>query len=138
MTTQVADAVRPAIILIDTEAESLFELADAAQGKSQLSAELLLQELERAETVERGAIPADVVTMHSRVEFVDERSGEKHEVELVYPGEADSGLKRISVLTPIGAGLIGMRTGATIEWPDRSGTVRRLRVEQVRQPEQPA
>lgn len=138
MTTQVADAVRPAIILIDTEAESLFELADAAQGKSQLSAALLLQELERAETVERGAIPADVVTMHSRVEFVDERSGEKHEVELVYPGEADSGLKRISVLTPIGAGLIGMRTGATIEWPDRSGTVRRLRVEQVRQPEQPA
>lgn len=138
MTTQVADAVRPAIILIDTEAESLFQLADAAQGKSQLAADLLLQELDRAETVERSAIPADVVTMHSRVEFVDERSGEKHEVELVYPGEADSGLKRISVLTPIGAGLIGMRTGATIEWPDRAGTVRSLRVEQVRQPEQPA
>ena len=138
MTTQVADAVRPAIILIDTEAESLFQLADAAQGKSQLAADLLLQELDRAETVERSAIPADVVTMHSRVEFVDERSGEKHEVELVYPGEADSGLKRISVLTPIGAGLIGMRTGATIEWPDRAGTVRRRRVEQVRQPEQPA
>jgi len=138
MNTQVAGAVRPAIILIDTEAESLFQLADAALGKSQLAADLLLQELDRAETVDRSAIPADVVTMHSRVEFVDERSGEKHEVELVYPGEADSGLKRISVLTPIGAGLIGMRTGATIEWPDRAGTVRRLRVEQVRQPEQPA
>ena len=137
MNTQVAGAVRPAIILIDTEAESLFQLADAALGKSQLAADLLLQELDRAETVDRSAIPADVVTMHSRVEFVDERSGEKHEVELVYPGEADSGLKRISVLTPIGAGLIGMRTGATIEWPDRAGTVRRLRVEQVRQPEQP-
>ena len=138
MNTQVAGAVRPAIILIDTEAESLFQLADAALGKSQLAADLLLQELDRAETVDRSAIPADVVTMHSRVQFVDERSGEKHEVELVYPGEADSGLKRISVLTPIGAGLIGMRTGATIEWPDRAGTVRRLRVEQVRQPEQPA
>ena len=118
MNTQVASPVRPAILLIDTEAEAL------------------LQELDRADTVDRSAIPADVVTMHSRVEFVDERSGEKHEVELVYPGEADSGQRRISVLTPIGAGLIGMRTGATIEWPDRAGTVRRLRVEQVRQPEQ--
>ena len=136
MNTQVASPVRPAILLIDTEAEALFELADAAQGKSSLSAQLLLQELDRADTVDRSAIPADVVTMHSRVEFVDERSGEKHEVELVYPGEADSGQRRISVLTPIGAGLIGMRTGATIDWPDRAGTVRRLRVEQVRQPEQ--
>ena len=56
MNIQVASAVRPAIILIDTEAESLFELADAAQGKSTLSAQLLLQELDRADTVDRSAI----------------------------------------------------------------------------------
>lgn len=136
MTTQVASPVRPAIILIDTEADALFDLASQAQGKSVLSAGLLLEEIERAETVDRSAIPVDVVTMHSRVEFVDERSGEPHAVELVYPGEADSGQGRISVLTPIGAALIGLRTGATIEWPDRAGIVRRLRVDNVTQPRQ--
>ena len=134
MNTHVASPVRPAILLIDAEADTLFDLASAAQGKSSLSAELLLQELERADTAERSAIPADVVTMQSRVEFVDERSGEKHEVQLVYPGDADSGQHRISVMTPIGAALIGLRKGATIEWPDRAGSVRRLRVEQVWQP----
>ncbi len=136
MTTKVASPVRPAIILIDTEADALFDLASQAQGKSVLSAGLLLEELDRADTVDRSAIPDDIVTMHSRVEFVDERSGEKHEVELVYPGEADSGQSRISVMTPIGAALIGLRTGATIEWPDRAGTVRRLRVDNVTQPRQ--
>lgn len=42
MTTQVASPVRPAIILIDTEADALFDLASQAQGKSVLSAGLLL------------------------------------------------------------------------------------------------
>jgi regulator of nucleoside diphosphate kinase len=37
-------------------------------------------------------------------------------VVLVYPHEADISLKRISVLTPIGAALIGLSVGQVIKF----------------------
>ena len=72
--------------------------------------------------------------MMSHVVFLDEGTGEKHEVQLVYPKDAGSELHRISVLTPIGAALIGMPRGASIDWPNRAGEYRRLRILDVRQP----
>jgi len=134
MHTELASPARPHITLIDTEAETLFELALAFRPRSAMAAELLLQELERAETYERVDVPPHVATMMSHVVFLDESTGERHEVQLVYPGDADAALDRISVLTPIGAALIGMPRGASIDWPNRSGAVRRLKVLEVRQP----
>ena len=79
-------------------------------------------------------MPPDVVTMGAEVEFADARSGERRAVRLVWPAEADIEAGRISVLTPIGAGLIGLSPGQSIEWPDRDGNTRRLSVLGVRQP----
>ena len=58
-------------------------------------------------------------------------------VQLVLPGEADIENGRISVLTPVGAGLIGLSPGQEIEWPDIEGRSRKLRILAVRQPERP-
>jgi regulator of nucleoside diphosphate kinase len=69
--------------------------------------------------------------MMSRVRFVDEATGASHEVQLVYPGDADTGMNRISILTPVGAGLIGLRKGQSIDWPNRSGQLRRLQIVDV-------
>ncbi|HEU4651406.1 MAG TPA: GreA/GreB family elongation factor, partial [Croceibacterium sp.] len=77
----------------------------------------------------------DVVTMRSRVRFLDETSGEEHAVELVYPSAADLELGRVSVLTPVGAALIGLRRGSAIDWPNRMGAFRRLTIIEVTQPE---
>ncbi|WP_204350847.1 GreA/GreB family elongation factor [Klebsiella pneumoniae] len=41
---------------------------------------------------------------------------------------------RISVITPVGAGLIGLREGDSILWPDRDGHERTLSVVKVIQP----
>ena len=98
------------------------------------AAGLLLQEIYRASTAALADMPADVVTMQSHVEFVDEASGETHAVELVYPRNADMEQHRLSVLTPVGAGLIGMRCGDSIDWPNRLGACRRLRIVKVTQP----
>ena len=125
---------RPPIILIDTEADALFNLALAARGKSQMGADLMLEELERANSCKRADMPRDVVTMMSHVVFADEGTGEQHEVQLVYPKMADAQHRRISATTPIGAGLIGMRQGDTIEWPNRSGISRRLTILEVSSP----
>jgi len=124
----------PPILLADAEAEALFELALIWQRRHPLAAGLLLDELDRAATVPLRELPADVVTMRSHVVFLDRASGERHSVQLVYPGEADMALGRVSVLTPIGAGLIGLRRGSAIDWPNRRGERRKLEIVEVIQP----
>jgi regulator of nucleoside diphosphate kinase len=134
MPSEFAPLARPPITLLESEAEALADLALASLAKSSLSAKLLLQEIDRATTIPADELPPDVVTMLSHVVFIDESTGEKHSVQLVYPREADMAVGRVSVLTPIGAGLIGMRCGDAIEWPRRQGEDRRLQIVEVVQP----
>jgi len=100
------------------------------------STEALRHELERAVVVSAEAVPPDVVTMNSRVRYVDETTGERRSVRIVYPPEADARAGRVSVLAPVGAALLGLSAGQAIEWEFPDGGKRRLRVEDVI--EQPA
>jgi len=125
---------RPPIVLSNGEADVLYALALKWRQRHPLSARMLLDELERARTVSESELPADAVTMNSHVVFVDRASGAEHSVQLVYPASADMARQRISVLTPIGAALIGMRPGREIDWPDRLGDRRKLRIVAVVQP----
>src|SRR3546814_7155663 len=96
--------------------------------------ELLLDEIDRAAICERPDIPPDVVTMGSSVTFIDEKSRAERTVRLVYPAEADIAEGRMSILTPVGAGLIGLSVGQSINWPDRGGIEQRLTIVAVEQP----
>ena len=87
-------------------------------------------ELDRAEIVDSKAIPADVVTMRSKVRLKDLVSGDSNTYSLVFPTEADFAEGKISVLAPIGTAILGFRTGDTIEWQVPSG-LRKLKVEEV-------
>ena len=135
MQTKQGKPTRPPIILIDSEADVLTDLALSMQARAPEVSEMLLQEVARAKTCGRDKVPTDVVTMMSHVEFVDEGTQAQHQVQLVFPRDADADAHRISILTPIGAGLIGMRVGQTISWPNRSGEYRRLRIVGVTQPD---
>ena len=134
MQTQIIDASLPPVFLADSEADILADLALAVRERSPLAANFLLREIDRASTTSPAELPRDVVTMMSCVDFVDEDSGELHSVQLVYPKDADTDLHCISVLTPIGAALIGMRRGEAIDWADLRGARRRLRIVGVAQP----
>ena len=134
MQTQIIDASLPPVFLADSEADILADLALAVRERSPLAANFLLREIDRASTTSPAELPRDVVTMMSCVDFVDEGSGELHSVQLVYPKDADTDLHCISVLTPIGAALIGMRRGEAIDWADLRGARRRLRIVGVAQP----
>jgi regulator of nucleoside diphosphate kinase len=95
----------------------------------------LEQELERAAIMKAGEVPSDVVTMNSRVKVKDLNSGRITTYQIVFPREADIARNRISVLAPIGTGLLGYRAGTTIEWQVPSG-MRRFRILEVEyQPE---
>lgn len=130
MNTQQA-VKRPPIVLATDEADALADLAVAVSTRHPNVSRLLLEELERAEVLPADKMPADVVTMGATVEFVVEATGERRTVQLVYPKEADIAEGRISILTPVGAGLIGLRVGQSISWPDRSGHQRLLTIENV-------
>ena len=125
---------KPPILLSERDADRLFDLALDWRRRHPFTARLLLEELERARTVPATELPDDVVTMGSQVVFVDRASGEEHAVQLVYPAAADMARQRVSVMTPIGAGLIGMRRGRSIDWPDRLGERRQLTIVAVVQP----
>ena len=71
--------------------------------------------------------------MGSIVEFRN-GAGEHRRIELVFPGEADITKGRISILTPIGAALIGLSVGQSIGLTARDGRPQELTVLKVEQP----
>jgi len=95
----------------------------------------LQAEMERAMVVEPEQIPADVITMNSRVRLRDRDSGEEMELTLVFPKDADIDQGRISVQAPVGTALLGYRVGDAIEWKVPSGVARFEVVEMLYQPE---
>lgn len=97
------------------------------------AAEALDIELARADIVQSVEVPSDAVTMGSTVTFTDLDSNEEKTITLVYPGEADVTQMKISVLSPVGSALIGLRIGGNIDWPVPLGKVRRLKVIAVQQ-----
>lgn len=126
---------RPVIHVIAGECDTLSALALSAEHRHPRSAAMLLAELDRAELCDPADLSPQTVRMNSGVEFVDEESGVRRVVQLVYPNDAGIEAGRISILTPIGAGLIGMSTGHAIAWPDREGHVRSLRIVSVTPPD---
>lgn len=135
MTDKPKAAHRPPIHMIDNEAEALTNLALGAEERQPEVSDMLLQEIGRARLHPAAKIPADVVTMLSTVEFTDKATGATRRLQLVYPKDADIAEGRISILTPVGAGLIGLREGQSIIWPDRQGQERILTIEKVVQQE---
>lgn len=90
-------------------------------------ADELLTELERAEICQPGEVPPTVVKMYSVVRFTTDK-GADHRMQLVYPEEADVIRDRLSILSPIGTALIGLTEGQVMQWTDRAGQTRWLKV----------
>ena len=81
--------------------------APAAASGSETLAELL----DAGRIVPPQDIPGDVVTMNSQVLYQDLETGKLHEVRVVYPEDANLAVGHISVLSPVGAALLGLAAG---------------------------
>jgi regulator of nucleoside diphosphate kinase len=114
----------PAIILSRADFDALDRLVGDLPGTG--PAGLLQQELDRAEVCETADLPHDVVTLNRWLHYADDRHPEVRRVQLVLPREADIDAGRVSVLSHVGAGLIGLKEGQSINWPDPSGETRKL------------
>ena len=81
----------------------------------------LSYELGRAVIVRDEGLPANTVRLNSNVSIEDLNTGRRIEFRLVMPAHADMTQKKVSILTPIGAALIGFRKGEEVEWLVPSG-----------------
>lgn len=122
------EIVLPPITLMEGEARRLNALASSSAMLFPRVAHFLSQEMERASVVADNSDLHGVVHMGSQVRYCDDKTGEVRDVVLVYPHEADITLKRVSVLTPLGAALIGLSVGQAIEFQTPDHNKRSLRV----------
>ncbi len=123
---------KPKIVVRQSDYDRLQGLVSAAQGRIPEVAEELAGELDRAGIVEDARIGADIVRMGSTVEYQSDIEGGRT-VTLVFPGEADIALGRVSILTPIGTALLGLSPGQSIGWTARDGRRHQLTILSVHQ-----
>lgn len=121
----------PRLIMSIRDARRLEALIASPRAANSPTAALLEREIARADIREPADIPADVVTMNSDVVCIDDSTGVEHTLRLVYPEAADAAAHHVSVLAPMGAALLGLSTGQSIDWPMPGGRTSRLRVARV-------
>lgn len=116
------------LLLTEQDYERLALLVQHSETKS---AAALDEELARAQVVPQKEIPKDVVTMNSKIKFIDVKTKKESEITLVYPKDADVTKGQVSILAPVGIALIGLRLGQTIDWPMPNGQSRHLKVTDI-------
>jgi regulator of nucleoside diphosphate kinase len=120
--------VVPPIVIATDEARRLNALANSNMALFPREAFFLAREMNRANVVPDNADLRGVVHMGSQVRYCDHKTGDVRDVVLVYPHEAQIALTRLSVLTPVGAALIGLSVGQTIEFQTPAHQTRSLTV----------
>ncbi|MBE7425543.1 MAG: GreA/GreB family elongation factor [Burkholderiaceae bacterium] len=77
--------------------------------------------LDSSAVVPAREVPPDVVTMYSQVMLLDQGSGERTKLALCYPADAEPAAGFISVLSPLGLSLLGLRVGDVARWRTPAG-----------------
>lgn len=110
--------------------EELLEVASDFSARDNKHLDELTRELLRAEVVDSKSIPADVITMNSKVHLLDMDTKEEKTYTLVFPSDANIDENKISILAPIGTAMLGYHIGDTIKWHVPAG-IRRLQVTDI-------
>lgn len=111
--------------------ERLETLAGAAIARLPDVAYPLVGKLTSARLLAPARLPPDVVTIGSEVLYRDHHAARDRRVTLSWPEQADIGRGSVSILTPVGAALLGLTVGDRFRWKTRGGEPRNLTVLQV-------
>lgn len=122
---------QPTIYVTEADFETLSNLADTQAGQA-LGGRVLAEEMSRALIVEPDQAPHPFVRIGSTVDFRDLSSGQVRSVRLSLPRDASIDDNRISVLSPVGAALVGMTAGQAFHWIDAERRPRGVHVLAVR------
>ena len=100
------------------------------QAKTISRIRFLQRVLENARVIDPKALPKDQVCLLSVVEFTNLSTNARMKFEIVSPHEMDLEAGKISLISPIGAALMGKKVGEIAEAKVPSGTVR-MRIESI-------
>jgi regulator of nucleoside diphosphate kinase len=113
---QIISLIEPPLVIGEHTETLLRSIARGAMARAPEVAIRLLDEIDRADLVSETELPADVVTLGSFVTYQVVLTGSVNTIQLVPPHEADPGRLRVSVVSGVGAALIGLKVGQQIQW----------------------
>ena len=113
----------PPITISTLDRDRLYALLEHHQEDQEV-VEHLYDELDRAECRPLKEMPDDVVMLHRWAYFKNQDNGREHRLMLVMPDEVSEGPDRLSILSPVGAALLGLSVGASIDWPSKGKVLR--------------
>lgn len=90
-------------------------------------AEALQDLIEGSDLVAAASVPPTVVTMNTQVLVLPE-SGPPCRLTVCYPEDARPAEGFVSVLSPVGASLLGLRVGETARWRSEAGMAGTARI----------
>lgn len=106
------------MLITITDYHNLTGLLEMGLLKNKVSPvmEELQTNLKNARRVSQVKIPRNIVTMNSKVQLVEEITGNELIITLTYPHNADIANRKISVFTRQGAALLGGVEGDLVTW----------------------
>lgn len=113
------------VVLTEEDYKLLKPFADRLPDKDEEMS--LTHELKRAIVVRKEEFPKHGIRLNSRVSVLDLDTNKVHEFTIVMPEHADIRQRRISVFTPMGAALIGLRKAEEVRWKVPAG-LKRFRI----------
>ncbi|MDF1586136.1 hypothetical protein [Marinimicrococcus flavescens] len=125
------DDLLPPIYVTETDYERLRGLADRRGGRGTPVTRFLAAELDRAHVCAPEAIPGDAVTMGSQVVFRISTAEEERATVLAYPLPYLPSREHLSILTPLGVALLGLRPACRMPFMSPEGIPGIVQVEQV-------
>ena len=108
----------------DLSENAEYTYAKEAQALNEKRIAELEDKLSRAKLIDESAMPKDEVLIGAKVRLKDLDSGEEVEYTLVAEEEADFASGKISVTSPVGSGLIGLKENDTAKLKIPAGTLR--------------
>lgn len=116
-------ATAPARLL--TELDHL-RISSLIRNRGRLSvpeavAPVLEELMDVADLVDSREVPPNVVTMYSQVLIAEQPTGVRRQLTLCYPADAEPAAGFVSVLSPVGAGLLGLSVGQVASWDTPQG-----------------
>lgn len=128
--------MKPTILVSWLDMDRLDRMLDSLPAGQAHARDALLDELGRAGLAEPWEMPPDVVTMNSRVRFCFDGSEQEVTMTLTYPKDMNGDPEQLSILTPVGTALLGLKVGDSISWERPDGALFELSVRGIEyQPE---
>ncbi len=120
---------RNPVVLCEEDFSKLKQIVNM-HGTAEANEMTLAYEVGRAIVVKDDAFPPNTVRLGSKVKVEDVATAKSHEFTIVMPEEADIKEKKVSVLTPMAAAIIGFREGEEAVWKMPAG-LKQLKVLEV-------